>query len=58
MTTKELTDIVAKRDVTIAEINHGLAHLAHNILNTHESIKELETVAKHLLESANKRRDE
>ena len=54
MTTKELTEIVTKHDVSIAEINQALAYTTHNLLLLHESVKSLETVAESLLESANK----
>ncbi len=45
MTTKELTDIVTKHDVTIAEINHAIAQMTHNSLILHDSIKALEVIA-------------
>jgi hypothetical protein len=45
LTTKELTEIVTKHDVTISEINHALAHITHNSLILHDSIKSLEVTA-------------
>ena len=45
MTTKELTEIVTKHDVTISEINHAIAQMTHNSLILHDSIKALEVIA-------------
>lgn len=65
LTTKELTDIVSKHDATFAEINHALAHITHNSLILHDSIKSLEVTAlahdaqiDQLIESGNKLHEE
>jgi hypothetical protein len=45
MTTKELTQIVTKHNVTLAEINQALVQLTRMNISLHESIKSLERTA-------------
>ncbi len=45
MTSEELTEIVNKQNVTLAEINQALAQMLRNSLILHDSIKSLETTA-------------
>jgi len=45
LNTKELTEIVNKQNLTLAEINQALAQMTRNSLVLHESIKSLETTA-------------
>jgi hypothetical protein len=61
LTTKELTDIVTANSLAIAQNTAAIAgntkaitELTNGLHSVHASIKSLEVVAEHLLETANK----